>query len=162
MDNEWFFDNFCCWIKIFSSEISSHCTLKLLHKMHTQIWSHLLFELHICTMDAHLAESCSWLCVHGMISCTCRALPDLTFFYFLLCTWDSSRPGTSAPPMVVKFLSVRAAKLLLRHNNNKICQEEEEEEEEEREIIEVNSIYTRWGGRTHCSISQITIAYSWM
>ncbi len=43
--------------------------------------------------------------------------------------------------MVVKFLSVRGAKLLLRHNNNKICQEEEEEEE--RETVEVNSIYTR-------------------
>jgi len=45
--------------------------------------------------------------------------------------------------MVVKFLSVRGAKLLLRHNNNKICQEEEEEEEKERENVEVNSIYTR-------------------
>jgi hypothetical protein len=44
--------------------------------------------------------------------------------------------------MVVKFLSVRGAKLLLRHNNNKICQEEEEEEEE-RETVEVNSIYMR-------------------
>jgi hypothetical protein len=43
--------------------------------------------------------------------------------------------------MVVKFLSVRGAKLLLRHNNNKICQEEEEEKE--RETVEVNSIYTR-------------------
>jgi len=43
--------------------------------------------------------------------------------------------------MVVKFLSVRGAKLLLRHNNNKICQEEEEEKE--RENVEVNSIYTR-------------------
>jgi len=58
--------------------------------------------------------------------------------------------------MVVKFVSVRGAKLLLRHNNNKICQqeEEEEEEEEERETVGVNSIYTRRGGRTHCSISQ--------
>jgi hypothetical protein len=43
--------------------------------------------------------------------------------------------------MVVKFLSIRGAKLLLRHNNNKICQEEEEEKE--RETVEVNSIYTR-------------------
>jgi hypothetical protein len=43
--------------------------------------------------------------------------------------------------MVVKFLSVRGAKLLLRHNNNKICQEDEEEKE--RETVEVNSIYTR-------------------
>jgi hypothetical protein len=38
------------------------------------------------------------------------------------------------------------------HNNNKICQQEEEEE---RENVEVNSIYTRWRGNTHWSISQI-------
>ncbi len=93
-----------------------------------------------------LVKSCSWLCLHGMISCTCRALPDLTLFNFLLCTQDSSRSRISAPPIIVKFLSVRGAKLLLRHNNNKICQEEEEEE---RKTVEVNSIYTRWGGRTH-------------
>jgi len=45
--------------------------------------------------------------------------------------------------MVVKFVSVRGAKLLLRHNNNKICQEEQEEEQEERETVGVTSIYTR-------------------
>jgi hypothetical protein len=45
--------------------------------------------------------------------------------------------------MIVKFLSVRGAKIATQAQQQQQNCQEEEEEEEEREIVEVNSIYTR-------------------